>query len=799
MLKNYIQIAVRNLGINKSYFLLNIFGLSMGMSGAILIFLFLQFHLKTDRHQPDFDRIYRVVLDMMLDEGTEPGTGSSVPMAASLAQDYSQIEQVGFIKKLPDATLSSVQGKGMKRFIEKGNIVFANQGFMDMFAFSWLEKSGREFMKEPFQIVLSQKQAEKYFGTKNAVGQILRLNNKIDLKVAGIIKNNEFPTDLNYEFYISLPTLKKFDPLYEMDNFSWLSVRNETYIKLKNAEQAAQTEKQIKANGNKYYGETAKYYKHKLQPFSQVHFDEKYDGKIRFSILGILAGVGVFLLLIACINFVNLATAQALKRSREIGVRKVLGGTRSQLFWQFMLETAILTFSAALLALIFSALFLPLLNDWTNTKSFHLQVLFQPELLLFWLLAVVVVILAAGFYPAVIISGFNPIIALKNKIGLQQSGGIGLRRSLIAVQLIIAQILVIGTIVLILQMNFFRNTDPGFDQHAVITIPLPASDSTQQIRSALKNNLLQYAEIKSVSYQYEAPMSTMGYGGSVRFDNRVDWEKFMISDRFGDESYLDTYRIPLLAGRNLMIRDSITEFIVNEEFMQKTGIRIPEQLIGRQLLDGNSGLEGKIVGVVKSFHLKSLQEAVQPCAIFNYPKLYKEVAIRLDTKDFSKSVQNIQNIWQKLYPEEVFTYQFVDKKIAEFYDKEDQLATLIRSFAMTAILICCLGLYGMVSFMVTQKMKEIGVRKVLGAGISNIMLLFGREFFILVTAAFFIAAPIAWMVMNNWLNGFAYRIAFHWWILALGGIVILSVTFITVGFKVMKAALMNPVKSLKAD
>ncbi|KAA6436990.1 FtsX-like permease family protein [Dyadobacter flavalbus] len=593
--------------------------------------------------------------------------------------------------------------------------------------------------------------------------------------------------------------MKKFDPSYEMDNFSWLSARNETFIKLKNAEQAARTERQIRVNGKKYYGEIAKYYNHKLQPLSEVHFDERYDGKIRRSILWILAGVGGFLLLIACINFVNLATAQALKRSREIGVRKVLGGTRSQLFWQFMLETAILTMCSALLAFAFSAVFLPLLNDWTNTHAFNIEVLFQPGLLLFWFLTMSMVMMAAGFYPAVIISGFNPVIALKNKTGMQQSGSFGLRRSLIAFQLIIAQILVIGTLVLVLQLNFFRNADPGFNQNAVITIPLPASDSTQQVRSLLKNSLLHFPDIKTVSYQYEAPMSTMGYGGSVRFDNRADWEKFMISDRFGDESYLDTYKIPLLAGRNFIIRDSVTEFLVNRELMQKAGIRNPEHMIGKQFVDGNSGLEGKIVGVVNNFHLKSLQEEIKPCALFHHPKLYKEVAVRLDTEDFSRSILRIQNAWQKIYPEEVFTYQFVDEKIEKFYEKEDQLATLIRSFAMIAILICCLGLYGMISFMVTHKTKEIGVRKVLGAGVNNIILLFGKEFLILVSTAFIIAAPIAWYVMKNWLDGFAYRIHFHWWILASGGIIILSVTFLTVGFKVIKAAWMNPVKSLATD
>jgi len=248
-----------------------------------------------------------------------------------------------------------------------------------------------------------------------------------------------------------------------------------------------------------------------------------------------------------------------------------------------------------------------------------------------------------------------------------------------------------------------------------------------------------------------------------------------------------------------VVRDSVTEFVVNEEFMKKVGIQNPQMVLGRQLVDGNSGFQGEVVGVVKSFHLKSLQEAVEPCAIFANPKMYKEIAIKLDTKDFTKTIQNIQNTWQKTYPDEVFTYQFVDEQIAKFYEKEEQLTSLIRSFAMVAILICCLGLYGMVSFMVTQKTKEIGVRKVLGARVESIVLLFGQEFLILVLLAFAIAAPIAWYTMTNWLSNFAYRIDLQWWILALGGISTLLITLITVGYKVVKAALMNPVRSLRME
>ena len=273
----------------------------------------------------------------------------------------------------------------------------------------------------------------------------------------------------------------------------------------------------------------------------------------------------------------------------------------------------------------------------------------------------------------------------------------------------------------------------------------------------------------------------------------------MIRERFADENYLETYKMPLLAGRSFTDRDSVTELVVNEELMHRLGIQDPSKILGRQMEDGNSGFKGEIVGVVKSFHLKSLQEAVEPCAIFANPKLYKEIAIKVNAKNISEIMAKIQDAWLSVYPNEVFEYQFVEDKIAKFYEKEEQLTTLIQSFAIIAIFICCLGLYGMVSFMVTQRTKEIGVRKALGAGVDSIVFLFGKEFLTMVLVAFLISAPLIWYVMNNWLSNFAYRIDLHWWILGSGGIFILVVTLLTIGYKVVIAALMNPVKSLKAD
>jgi putative ABC transport system permease protein len=799
MLKNYLKIALRNLRTNRTYTFLNILGLGMGMTSAILIFLFLQYHLSTDRHHANFDRTYRVVLDLLLDEGTESSSDASIPLATALSMDYSQIEAVGFVQKIPDAILASNKGKNVKRFLEKDKVAFADQGFMDMFSFPLLEGNSENMLHEPFVAVVSEGVAERYFGTNDVLGETLRLNNNADLKIVGVIKSQSQPTDFKFEVYISLPTLKKIEPTYELDNFGWLSSRNKIYVQLAPGANFHSIQKQIKSNATKYYGSAAKYYDHKLQPLSDVHFDEKYGGEIRRPILWVLGAIGVFLQIIACINFINLATAQALKRAKEIGIRKVLGSTQRQLFWQFMSETALLTVASAFLALLLVALLLPFLNSYTHTQAFHFTMLFQFELLLFWLVTILAVIAIAGFYPSVIISGFNPIIAIKSKLGTQHAGGMGMRRSLITVQLVIAQVLVTGTLVLILQLEFFKKADLGFDKNAVLSVALPKSDSVRKNRMALRNNLLQFPDIKSVTYQYDAPSSTMGHGGSVKFDSQTDWEKFVIRERYGDENYIDTYKMKLMAGRSFVASDSITEFVINQELMHKLGILDPDKILGKMLTTGMHDRQGRIVGVVKSFHLKSLQAETEPCAIFAKPEQYKEVAIRLDARNMEKSIQNIQKVWQKTYPSEVFSYHFVDEQIAKFYEKEEQLIALIRSFAMVAIVICCLGLYGMVSFMVTQRTKEIGVRKVLGAGVEGIVLLFGKEFLILVLVAFIIAVPFVWYASTSWLNGFAYRIDLKWWIMASGGVLILLITMMTVGYKVVQAAWMDPVKSLRME
>uniref|UniRef100_UPI003F717B45 ABC transporter permease n=1 Tax=Dyadobacter sp. TaxID=1914288 RepID=UPI003F717B45 len=544
MLQNYLTVAIRNLRVNATYTLLNILGLTLGMSGATLIFLFLAHHLSTDRHQPNADRLYRVVLDLHLDEGIVRESGSAYPLAAALGKDYAGVEKTGFLRRMPMVSFSTNTPAGSRRFMEKDNVAYANYGYMQLFAMDWHSGNAAATMQEPFTVIVSQKFARKYFGTEEVTGKILRLDNAHDLKVTGVIRDQQRPSDFFFDAYISLPTIKTIEPTNWQTDFGWISSRNLTFARLAPDANPEHIEQLISKNGKKYYAENAPYYRHHLQLLADIHFNENYDGKIRRSILWILAGVGFFLVLVASINFINMATAQAVKRSKEIGVRKALGSSRQQLFWQFNIETLMITLLAAFGSILFTIpLFTPL-NNWTHTQAFQAGNLLQMEVLIFALLTILLIVLLAGFYPAVILSGFNPVAALKSKLISRQVGGIGLRRSLVVVQLVIAQIMITATLVMMLQLDFFRNADLGFDQKGVIKITLPRQTGETINRQAFRNALLQYPEVKSVTYQYDAPTSDMGFGGSVRCDNRTEWDKFVITVRFGDADDLGTSQRP---------------------------------------------------------------------------------------------------------------------------------------------------------------------------------------------------------------------------------------------------------------
>ena len=517
--------------------------------------------------------------------------------------------------------------------------------------------------------------------------------------------------------------------------------------------------------------------------------------------------IGLFILGTACINFINLATAQAIRRSREVGVRKVLGSTRGQLVRQFLGETSVLTGMAVILALLVAQAALPYVGELLNIKPGAVT-LFSPIVLGFLLALGVVTTVLAGFYPALVLSGYQPILALKGRasFGKIQATGTGryltLRRGLIVGQFAISQLLIIGTIIAYNQMSFFRSADLGYDKDAVLTIPLPDNDAGKITN--LRAKLTNLPGIQSISFGMTSPSSTSNWTTGFRFGNDDKDPGYGILMRPADTAYVRTYGLKLLAGRLYQPADSIRELVINETFMKRLGLQKPEQVLGKLMTIAGENVKKPIVGVVKDFNMFSLREQVEPSVLTTQISNYRTIAIKLSTRQggtegISQLLKQVETNWTATFPEFVFSYEFLDETLANFYKGEEQMYSLFRLLAGIALFIGCLGLYGVVAFMAETRTKEVGVRKVLGASVAHIFGLFSIDFVRLVLLALVISSPVAWYVMDKWLQKFVYKIDIEWWMFALAGLLAVGIALLTVSFQSIKAALMNPVKSLKTE
>jgi ABC-type antimicrobial peptide transport system permease subunit len=595
--------------------------------------------------------------------------------------------------------------------------------------------------------------------------------------------------------FVSYNTHKEINPQYYMGNWGWISSATTCYIRLSKDFTAKQLTDALPAFHKKYYTQKDNVHHHVLQPLSDVHFNEQYYASMQKERLYALSLIGVVILVIACINFINLSTAQAVRRSKEVGVRKVLGSTQPQLFWQFINETALLTLSAVGVAIILSAAALPYLNEWMEV-SLALNLLTDPLLLLFLALLSLAVIVLSGFYPAMILSGFTPALALKGKISSQQAGSLNLRRSLVVAQFAISQALIIGILVMAYQIEYFKTADVGFKKDAIVNVTLFERDNTKL--QTFRNKLSQLSAVEDVSFSLTPPMSSGNNNYDFfRFDTRTENEGFQINVKAADQHYLDVYELKLLAGRNLLPSDTVREVLVNETLLYKLGFNSPAEIVGKTMHTWGGSFP--VVGVVKDFHLFSLQNAIDPCIITTSSRDYYMAGIRLKTRDFSGAISQLEQVWNETFPAEMFEYAFLDETLAKQYRGEEIMARLTNMFAAIAVFISCLGLYGLVSFMALQKTKEIGVRKVLGASSRQILYLFSKEFIRLLVIAFVIAAPVSWYVMNLWLQNFQYQIDITPDIYGFAALITVVVAALTVGYQSIKASLANPVKSLRNE
>jgi len=802
MIRNFFKIAYRNLWNHKFYTFINVFGLALSISCSIILFQFIKYHSSFDRYHHDAKQVYRVVHRLTFPDGIPMyNQGAPLALAHDLKATEPRIKDIGVLLRVHDinVTINQEDKNDKKMFAEHENIAIADDHFFNLFDYEW-EQGDKSALANPNTVVLSHSIAQKYFADQQVIGKTITVDNKNTFTVSGVIKDHVSNTDIKADIFLSLPTLKDIYPnLAEMmiKNWDFINTTNSVFLQLRDGVDPQLVEKNIaKLNLKAQGAEMAKPYHFMLLPLSEMHFDERFAGVIQHSLLTTLGIIGLLLMVIACVNFINMATAQSFKRAKEIGTRKVLGSTPFAIFAQFIAETASISILAVILAFAMVFAMAPVLNSWLQT-SLDFNFLADYRLLAFALGLFVVVTMAAGSYPALILSKFKPVNALKNQVAGQVQSGAFTRKGLIVFQNVIAQVLIIGTILITMQLRYLKTADPGFSKDAVLMVPIPdnAKGKTEYLRNQLQTN----RSIKDVSFCYRAPASTADNGGSIKFEHR-NWASFVGRTIVGDANYVKTFDLRLVAGKNFAEADTAREYLVNETMMHKLDIQNPQKIIGKQFTAGDlSGNPGTIVGVVKDFHAQSLYTPIGAEYITTYRAKYQYVGIKLATGDQQSVIGQIKKTWQSVYPDHVFEYHFLDQQMADFYQKEVLLNRLITSSAIIAIAISCLGLLGLISLLTLQRTKEIGIRKVLGASVANITGLLSADFLKLVLLSVVVATPIAWWAMNKYLQSFAYRIDIPWWVFALTAFIGLLIAFITVSFQSIKAAMANPVNSLRSE
>lgn len=793
MIRNYITVALRNLTRYASYSIINVLGLGLGMACALLIFALVSHHLSYDRFHPELDRAYRVVTEQHRDQVSYTG---SVPSALgkTLREEYTFTEKIGRQAIFGDILVTVTDKNGeVKKFIEP-DIAMAEPEFFDIFEIRLVNGNNpAPLFTDLNTAIITENIAKKYFGNEDPVGQVFKVEQHTEFRVVGVMKNVPDNTDLRAEIYVSYEALKNFNDWLASDSWSGISSSMRCYIRLKPGVNIPEMEETISAHGRKFRANSRNVHHYKLLPVADMHFDPRYGGSMNLRTLIALSVIGFFLVITACVNFVNLATARATGRQREVGVRKVMGGLRSHILRQFMAETFVITLLSVVFAICLVWLVIPMFNEWFNSRL-SLNLLGDWTLLTFIPLLLLFVTIVAGFYPGVVLSGFKAAEALKGMLSQSRSGGLNLRRALIVTQFAISQVLIIGLIVIIYQLQYAQTTDLGFDRDAVVMVTAGSHDERTK---TLKTEFERIPGVRQVSMCWAAPSSQSHWGTGVRVGNNSEDENFSMSAKIADPDYISLFGIDLVAGRNLTDADTLREFLVNEKFAESLGVT-PESLIGEKI-SVNGDWTCPIVGVVKDFHDASLHENLSPVFIGTNLEMYNEYAVKIDLKDVSGTMKALEEKWSAMYPDLVYSSGFLDEQIASFYEAEENMMKLVQIFSFVAIVVGCMGLFGLVSFMALQRTKEIGIRKVLGSSVAQILWIFGKEFSLLIIVAFAIAAPAGWWLMKTWLMDYQYHVPLSSWIFlsALG--VTAFIAMVTVGYRSMMAAMANPVNSLRTE
>ena len=794
MLRSYFKIAWRSLVKRKVFTGINILGLSIGFGSAILIYLFLGYHYSFDGFHVNKDRIYRMATEEHMDN---VDYSASVPPAFAkvFQEEYAYADKVAKIMDRDGLVVDVDRNGNIAKY--KRDVLFAQQDFFKIFSFPLVDGSNNISISAPNTAVVTESEALELFGTVDAVGKTFVLENDKTIEITGILKDIPSTSFLEAEIFISFENLKDFSEFGYGENWGGITTNLQCFALLKPNQDIAHIESVLLELPKKYRPNSKNAHVYKLQPLSKIHLNEEYGGldPVFLIVFGI---IGLFLLIIASINFINISTAQAFYRSKEIGIRKVLGGFKKQLFWQFLSETFLISIFAIIIGFGMAVFFLPSFNE-----LFNIQLSFQSLLNLkffgFLLTLLVLVSLLSGAYPGILLSRIVPILALKGKLNHNDTGGSKTRKVLVVTQFVISISLIVATLVISRQIEYATQTDLGFDKESIIMLEVPENLDADKFHD-LKSRLQQVVGVQNVSGCLTSPgAGNTFWDTTVKYNNRPEREDFSISMKIGDADYLNAFNIPLAAGRNFFKNDSITELLVNEKFVDKIGASSPNEILGKTLAVNAERINGTIVGVVKDFHDGSFTQEITPVFIAPYVQWYNEIGVKMNHANTKATLAQLEKEWSQTFSKHVFGYRFLDESVAEQYETEQRYLSLSKVFSGLAIFIGCLGLYGLILFFVSHRTKEIGIRKVLGSSVSNILTLFTLDFFKLIMVAGLVATPASWYLMEQWLQGYTYRTQIGWWIFAAAIGSVMLITLVTISYQTLKAASANPIKSLRTE
>ncbi|WP_413667770.1 ABC transporter permease [Mucilaginibacter sp. Mucisp86] len=805
MIKNYLRSAFRNIARHKFISFINIFGLTIGLTCCLLILTYIVKELSYDKFNHNAPNIYRVSRSFNTADGIVNLHLGAVapPFGPLLKNEFPDIKKVTRLFPNGDVVLRYKD----KLLTEKGSY-FADENFLSFFDLKTIAGDPKTALSEPYTVMMTEDMARKYFGNEDPINKEIRLDNQFNFKVTGIFKPFPPNSQMHPQMLMSFNTLND-DKVYGRNALrtNWGNNSFFTYLLLPDNYNIDRISSQFPAFIDKYMNSPgqprqSKFTQLHIQRFLDIHLHSHLDDEVEqngdIKRVYIFSAIALFILLIACINYMNLSTARSTLRAKEIGIRKVIGAQQKEIITQFLSESVLITYFSLVLALILTWALLPLINQLSEL-GLSIDSLFKPSILVSVLLLPLIIGLISGIYPAIFMSSFKPIKVLKGilKVG---SGNISFRKVLVVVQFSISIILIVATTIVFQQLRYIQNKSLGFNKDHLVTLGgIPANQF-----EAFRADVLRDPSVKDIGRSSRIPSGRLldDQGASVFDGDKPLPVKADIKCINTDYGFIPTYGIKMMAGRNFS-RDFATDsnnFVINESTVSVLGWKSPENAIGKDMSYG--GVKGKVIGVVKDFHFESLHQNIIPL-LMEMPSFannsYRRVTVKIDGNHVNAALATLEQTWKKYQPETPFEYSFLDERFQKLYNSEQEQGNLFTIFSCLAIFIACLGLFGLSAFTISQRVKEIGVRKVLGASIPQIVTELSKDFLKLVIVAAVIALPIAWYAMSKWLLDFAFRVSIQWWVFLMAGVIALIIAFATISYQSIKAAMANPVKSLRSE